>query len=424
VYNQSRREFIETLGSAALAPLGSYLLHSTAYGAHIATESRFKIRTITAGIQIDSLSSDAVQRAIDMLHRARPRFEAAGIPVEGVRIATSPFVSDLDSAARTRALSGLQSLDQVAVREHFGLSIGPILRTDKVDPGIADWAAELARTTHSLNFSVFVGSPERGPHRQAARAASDIMLALSRVAPDGSANFRFAAVASMPAGSPFFPGGYHDGATPSLSIGLESPLLVFDAFTGASDPADGEARLRDAMNAALGHVEQVGLAVAHDEGYDYLGIDTSPAPSKASSIGAALEALTHVPFGDASTLQACGAVTAAIKSLRVRTCGYSGLMLPVLEDPTLASRAAEGRYGIRELLLYSSVCGTGLDCVPIPGEIEPARIARLLGDVATMATRLRKPLSARLFPVPGKRADEPVEFPGSFLAPSVVFEVT
>lgn len=422
--NQTRREFIETLGAAALTPVASSLLRSTTHGARFVAEPRFKIRTITAGIQIDSPSSDAVQKAIDMLHRARPRFEAAGIPVEGVRIATSPFVSDLDSAGRSRALAGLQALDQLAGSEHFGLSIGPVLRTDRTDPDLANWVAEFARTTKHANFSAFIGSTERGVYRQAARTASDIALALSRVAADGSANFRFAAVASMPAGSPFFPGGYHDGVTPSISIGLESPLLVFDAFTGAADPADGEARLRDAMNAALSAVEQLGIAVARDEGYDYLGIDTSPAPSKASSIGTALEALTHVPFGGASTLQACGAVTAAIKSLKVRTCGYSGLMLPVLEDPTLASRAAEGRYGIRELLLYSSVCGTGLDCVPIPGDTEPERIAKLLGDVATMAARLRKPLSARLFPVPDKRAGEPVQFQSAALAPSVVFEVT
>ena len=42
----------------------------------------------------------------------------------------------------------------------------------------------------------------------------------------------------------------------------------------------------------------------------------------------------------------------------------AGLMLPVLEDPVLAKRAGEGRYGVQDLLLYSSVCGTGLDVVP------------------------------------------------------------
>ncbi len=80
-----------------------------------------------------------------------------------------------------------------------------------------------------------------------------------------------------------------------------------------------------------------------------LGIDSSPAPAKDRSIAAAIEAFTHAPFGASSTLQACSVITAAIKSLDVKTCGYSGLMLPVLEDPLLAQRAGEGRYGIRDL---------------------------------------------------------------------------
>ena len=54
-------------------------------------------------------------------------------------------------------------------------------------------------------------------------------------------------------------------------------------------------------------------------------------------------------------------------------CGYCGLMLPVLEDPVLAQRAGEGRYSVRDLLLYSSVCGTGLDVVPVPGDTRRRR---------------------------------------------------
>jgi hypothetical protein len=358
-----------------------------------------------------------------MLRRARARLEGAGYQIQGVRIETSPFVSDVDSAARPQVLTELQALDAVLVREHVSLSLGPVLRTDRRDPGLAEWMAEVARTTHNLNFSVMIASPERAVHRDGSQVASEIMIALSRAVPCGGANFRFAAVANMPPGSPFFPGGYHQGRATSFSIGLESALLVHDAFAGATDPADAESRLRDSLNAELGGIEKVALGIAQDEGYEYLGIDPSPAPSKAASIGSALEALTHVPFGSASTLQACAAVTAAVKSLRVRTCGYAGLMLPVLEDPTLAARATEGRYGVRELLLYSSVCGTGLDCVPIPGDTAPARIASLLGDVATMSSRLRKPLSARLFPAPGKKAGEPIQFEDSFLAPSVVFDV-
>jgi uncharacterized protein (UPF0210 family) len=120
------------------------------------------------------------------------------------------------------------------------------------------------------------------------------------------------------------------------------------------------------------------------------------------SIGAAIEALTRAPFGHPSTLQACAAVTGALRSLGMRTCGYAGVMLPVLEDPVLAMRARERCYGIQELLLYSAVCGTGLDVVPVPGDISVESLAAVIGDVAVLAARLRKPLPARLLPVPGR----------------------
>ena len=81
-------------------------------------------------------------------------------------------------------------------------------------------------------------------------------------------------------------------------------------------------------------------------------------------------------------------------------------MLPVLEDPLLAQRAGEHRFGVRDLLLYSAVCGTGLDVVPLPGDTSSDRIARLLRDVGALSAKLRKPLSARLFLVPGKKAGD------------------
>ena len=98
-------------------------------------------------------------------------------------------------------------------------------------------------------------------------------------------------------------------------------------------------------------------------------------------------------------------------------------MLPVLEDPVLARRAAEGRYSVRELLLYSSVCGTGLDVVPLAGDTRANELAASIRDVAALSTKLHKPLSARLFPVPGKKAGERAEFNNPFLTSSVVMKL-
>jgi uncharacterized protein (UPF0210 family) len=282
-----------------------------------------------------------------------------------------------------------------------------VLVTDRLDAELPSWAAELIRTTTNLSFSSVVASPARGVHHQAAAIAAQTMIAVANVTADGGANFRFAAAANIAAGTPFFPVAYHQGPD-AVAVGLESANLVQEAFAAATDVPDATVRLRGLLEAALTPVSDLASAFARREGRVYLGIDPSPAPAQDRSIGRAIEALTHLPFGSASTLEACAAITAALKTLRIRTCGYAGLMLPVLEDPILAQRATEGRYGIRDLLLYSSVCGTGLDVVPISGDTPAETVARLIRDVAVLSSKLRKPLSARLLLVPGKKAGDVV----------------
>ena len=62
---------------------------------------------------------------------------------------------------------------------------------------------------------------------------------------------------------------------------------------------------------------------------------------------------------------------------RIRLVGYSGLMLPVMEDVILAERAAQQppSFSLRDLLTFSSVCGVGLDTVPVPGDVTPGQVA-------------------------------------------------
>jgi uncharacterized protein (UPF0210 family) len=88
-------------------------------------------------------------------------------------------------------------------------------------------------------------------------------------------------------------------------------------------------------------------------------------------------------------------------------------MLPVIEDPVLAGRNAEGRYELRDLLAFSAVCGTGLDTIPLPGDTTAEQVAGVLAEVAALATALDKPLTARLLPLPGLRAGEMTAFGAS-----------
>jgi uncharacterized protein (UPF0210 family) len=383
----------------------------------------FRIRTITAGVPLaDPANLAPVTAALAALRRAKAAFVDEGFEVQTVRVATTPLVAGVTARDRERLLPALRAFDAALASADAVGSIGPVLQIDSDDPELPPWIAELFRTTTRLSASIVVASPTRGVHAKAAAVAARTMNVLASTTPEGIGNFRFAAAACIPAGTPFFPVGYHGGPA-SMALGLETAGVVERALTGGGTAEEAGRRLQAAMNAALTPVEAIGRAVAGAEKLQYLGLDPSPAPGLDRSIGAALEALIGGPFGSASTLHACSIVTAVLKDLKVRTCGYAGLMLPVLEDPRLAQRAAEGRYGLRDLLLYSSVCGTGLDVVPIPGETSVDLLSRLILDVAALSAKWQKPLSARLFPVPGKVAGETTAFRDPLMTNCPIFPV-
>jgi hypothetical protein len=85
-------------------------------------------------------------------------------------------------------------------------------------------------------------------------------------------------------------------------------------------------------------------------------------------------------------------------------------MLPLLEDSRLSKRSIDETLTIKDLLMYSAVCGTGLDTIPIPGSTSTDQIEALLLDIAALSSRLSKPLTARLMPIPGMNAGDLTSF--------------
>ena len=417
----SRRQILTLLGALGL-PL-STMTDLLAASNDKFTSKPVRVRTITAGLELSpSGESQRIDSTLDFLADAKRTFVSAGYEVQTLRLATNPWLAGASSSDRQRLLARVRELDKIVSERGVILSIGPVLTEDRADDSLPQWSSELIASTNSTHHSVVIAS-ERGVHGAAAAVAAQVMVTLARTLDGGVANFRFATAANIPAGTPFFPVGWHRGPE-SVAFGLESASVVEQAFAGMSQGEDATARLKQQLDSVLEPVERLGREVARKHERTYLGIDTSPAPGKDRSIAAAIEALTHEPFGNAGTLEACAAITAALKTVSVTTCGYSGLMLPVLEDPLLAQRAGEGRFTVRDLLLYSSVCGTGIDVAPIPGDTSVHTIAGVLRDVAAQSVRLRKALSVRLFLVPGKKVGEMARFTDHFmLTDSVVMKV-
>jgi len=189
------------------------------------------------------------------------------------------------------------------------------------------------------------------------------------------------------------------------------------AFSKSNNLIEAEKNLKIIFEKELKKIEKLAKKIEKKFKINYKGIDSSLNPSlnKKESIAFAYEKLGLGKFGNPGTLAISSIITRVLKNLSVKTCGYSGLMLPVCEDFGLAKRANERTYNLTNLLLYSSVCGCGFDTVPIPGNTNVKKLEAILLDMASLAIKLNKPLSARLFPFPGKKAGEMTKFNSPYL---------
>jgi uncharacterized protein len=379
-----------------------------------ATADKPKIRAITAFINLDRAQYQLqVADALKMLRRAQTTFESRGYQVQTIRIATQPFPEYTKGLTKEQAIAFFKQYDALAEKEKFAASIGPAMLNAEDSDSQAELLGEILINTKRVNGTVVVAG-EDGVRWNAVGAAARVMKKLEETE-HSQGNFRFAAIAMVPPLTPFFPAAYHTGFGHQFAIALESANVVAAAFKDARDLGMARQRLIDSLAATAFDVEHHAGRVDQETGWAYMGMDLSPAPSGDVSIGAAIENLTTQPFGMSGTLTAAATITAAVKDVRVKQTGYSGLMLPILEDTRLAQRWSEGHVSIDALLSYSAVCGTGLDTVPLPGDTSAEKLSLIISDMASLAVKWHKPLSARLLPVLGKGWGEMTEFNDPFL---------
>ncbi len=383
-----------------------------------------KIRSITTFVNpCWPLDMAALQSASDFVAAARPAFELAGYEVQTVRLATPPFPHLLPNCKTDTVRKFAQSLESAALPLGFDyIAIGPAL-PDYPDSYTA--IPETLSATEIIFASGLMASPTSGISLPAVRACAEIMHQLTPIEPNGFANLYFAAMANVPPGAPFFPAAYHLNSPPAFSLAIESADLAVAAFSEAGSLAEARHYLIEALEY---HAVQLTVAadlLANQFLITFGGIDYSlaPFPDEALSLGTAIEQLGIPSVGNHGSLAAAAFLTDTIDRANFPRTGFSGLMLPVLEDATLAKRADEGTLTLKDLLMYSAVCGTGLDTIPLPGDTTVEQLTAILLDLSALAQRLAKPLTARLMPIPGKVAGDRTEFNFAFFANSRVFAV-
>jgi uncharacterized protein (UPF0210 family) len=376
-----------------------------------------KIRSITYFCNPKyPLEEKVLQKAGVFLADAKSAYEAAGYEVQTVRLATIPFPQLLGEGNVGQLPEFTSQVDRIAQSLKIGyVSLGPAL-------------PELQRSYELIPDAVFVSKniffcgvmadKIRGINLSAVQACAEVIVKCATIEPNGFANLQFAALANVEAGAPFLPAAYHDSNEPKFAIATESADLAVQAFENAKS-------LEEGRNNLISEIEKHGkelTEVAKSLHCRFGGIDFSlaPFPDDAHSLGNAVEKMGVPKIGLHGSLAAAAILTEAIDRAAFLHTGFSGFMQPILEDAVLARRAAEGILTIKDVLLYSAVCGTGLDTIPLPGDTTSAQLVPLLLDLCALALRLDKPLTARLMPVPNKKAGDETNFNFAFFAPSKV----
>lgn len=379
-----------------------------------------KIRAITYFFNPGwPLDENKFQSAGRFLAEAKSVFEAAGYEVQTTRLATTPYSQTLGSRINeapdfAEAMETMLSHIDVAYA-----SLGPAYPDV---PGSYEIIPEAIAASQNVFFSGMMADSHNGISLDAVRACAQVIVKCAPLNPDGFANLRFAALSNVLPGAPFFPAAYHQGDRPIFSIATEAADLAVDAFTNAKSLKEGRDALVEALETNGKTLAAVARQLQFRFGAQFGGIDFSlaPFPQDEQSLGEAVERMGISKIGLHGSLAAASILTEAVDRASFPHTGFSGFMQPVLEDSVLAKRAAEGTLTVKDLLLYSAVCGTGLDTLPLPGDVTAGQIAALLLDLSALALRLDKPLTARLMPIPGKKAGDLTGFDFAFFANSKV----
>lgn len=386
-----------------------------------------RIRSVTIGADVTYPLIPSRFRVYDRFQKlARDRFQEAGLDVQTIRLATQPFPQVLCKLGARDAVAFAQQLE-AGCRDH-GVdycSIGPVVATHPgVDLSFIDVIPRVIQHTEAVFASVLPATRRHGIHLAAIQRSAQAILNIALVEPNGFGNLRFAVLANCGPGSPFFPAAYHGARDESFTIATESADLAVGAFAAAATLDEARQRLRQAIEGAARVIEGVCRDLVRDSTMRFGGIDFSlaPYPEQARSIGHAMEELGIDCLGASGTLFATALITGVLREARFPGCGFCGVMLPVLEDSVLADRSTEGTYTLDSLLLYSAVCGTGLDTIPLPGDVSVSELAAILLDVSALALTLDKPLTARLMPIPGRKAGEMTDFHFPYVANARVLE--
>lgn len=380
-----------------------------------------KIRSITCFYDPTVKGSSKILKILQkLLISAIELFNSKGIEVQTSRLATIPFPKY--GVKSNQLLEMIKSLEAETLQSGFSyLSIG---HASPKFPESYEFIVPVLRATESTFCSGKLLQSEKEISTFAIKACAKVIQEVSTISPDGFANCRFAATANVKPFCPFFPSACSKGSEPGFALALESADLAVSAFEKAESLDQARDTYTTSLEENAHRLEKIARKLESLHGVRFQGLDfsTAPFPTDNCSAGLAMERIAGAKLAGGGTLAAAAFIASILSYGNWKKVGFNGLMLPILEDSILAKRAAEGTLTVNDLLMVSAVCGTGLDTVPLEGDIPIEHLETLLMDIAALSARLTKPLTARLMPIPGKKVGDATKFTFDYFVNSKVMK--
>jgi uncharacterized protein (UPF0210 family) len=357
------------------------------------------------------------------LQTCKEMLQDSGYEVQTLRIAAPPpaeMEQPVPPGERANFARQLEAESFVNAIDYA--SIGPAL-PDELD-GYA-FIPNVLGATEIVFASGLFADPENGVSLPAARACARAIQETSLLTDDGFSNLRFAALANVAPGTPFFPAAYHRGGNMTVAIATEAADLAVESLKEARSLSHARRRLVGAIETHAASIQSIAQRVAVKHETQFLGIDFSmaPYPEKARSIGSALEALGIPTVGLSGTAAGVAFLADCLDRAQFVRTGFCGMFMPVLEDYVLAGSAAKKALSVNALLLYATLCGTGLDTIPLPGDVTAEAMTAVLLDIGAVSLRHNKPLTARLMPIPESQPGDEIHFDFPYFADSRVMNL-
>lgn len=380
-----------------------------------------RIRAITFGLNLAEFNTtDLVSRLTKFYTAAETAYNNANFPVQTRRL-TLPPMSASNLAECYQIKSTVDSINRIADQTGIRWLCLPLANHSELSNESIQVIINIIKQYPKVFLNLMVTENNHISSAFCTSAARTI-LAVSRLSNNGYDNFRVGVGANIKPNTPYFPFSYHQGKSGfSLAVELIGHLIhtVKHANTTSLDLL--RQQLIDTITPIITEIDAIGLALEEQTGFTYKGQDISiaPFPDEVRSVATLIELLGPTNCGQSGTLMITSLLTdvlkTAIKQTSIRHTGFNGVMFSPLEDRELANSNNQRHLSIEKLMLYSAVCGCGIDMVPVAGDVFEEELNNLILDVAGLSCILQKPLGVRVLPIPMKTTNELTNFNHDFL---------